>query len=192
LTIAGPAAPASLTTAYGSNLGSTVSVQDSAGVAHPATLLYTSATQINFEIPASVSIGAALVTIGTQTAMVQIAPVAPSLYILNSSGLAAAYVVQVGNGGVQTVESDSTPINVSSGQVYLILYGTGIRGAGSNVTVTIGGVNAPVAYSGPAPSTPGLDQVNVLIPAQLAGSGTVNIVLRAASIAANVVKITLA
>jgi uncharacterized protein (TIGR03437 family) len=192
LTIAGPSAPASITTAYGSNLGSTVSVQDSAGVAQQATLLYASAAQINFEIPASVSVGAALVTIGTQRAMVLIAPVAPSLYILNSSDLAAAYVVQIGSGGVQTVESISAPVNLSSGQVYLILYGTGIRGAGSNVTVTIGGVDAPVSYAGPAPGTPGLDQVNVLIPAQLAGSGTVNVVLSAALIDANVVKITLA
>jgi len=192
LTIAGPAAPASLTTAYGSNLGSTVSVQDSAGVAHAATLLYASSSQINFEIPDSVSIGAAVVTIGSQTAMVLIAPIAPSLYILNSSDLAAAYVVQVGTGGVQTVLPVTTPINLKSGQVYLILYGTGIRGAGGSVSVMIGGVNAPVAYAGPAGTTAGLDQVNVLIPAQLAGAGTVNVVLSASLIDANIVKITLA
>jgi uncharacterized protein (TIGR03437 family) len=192
LTIVGPVAPASITSAYGTNLGSTVSVQDSAGVAHSAMLYYASSTQINFEIPASVSIGAAVVTIGTQTAMVLIAAVAPSLYILNSSGLAAANVIQVGAGGVQTVFPVSTPINLSSGQVYLVLYGTGIRGAGSNVSVTIGGVNAPVAYSGPSGSVAGLDQVNVLIPASLAGKGTVNVVLSAALIDANVVKITLA
>ncbi len=123
--------------------------------------------------------------------MVLIDPIAPSLYILNSSGLAAAYVVQVSSSGLQTALPVSMPINLSSGQVYLILYGTGIRGAGSNVSVTIGGINAPVAYAGPAGSTPGLDQVNVLIPAQLAGAGTVNVVLSAAKIDANMVKITL-
>jgi uncharacterized protein (TIGR03437 family) len=122
--------------------------------------------------------------------MVLIAPVAPSLYILN--GLAAAYVIQVSVAGVQTVLPVSTPINLSSGQVYLILYGTGIRGAGNNVGVTIGGITATVAYAGPAGTTPGLDQVNVLIPPQLAGHGTVDVVLSAALIDANVVKITLA
>jgi uncharacterized protein (TIGR03437 family) len=81
------------------------------------------------------------------------------------------------------------PIDVSSGQVYLILFGTGIRGGGSNVSVAIGGVSAPVEYSGPQGVTPGLDQVNVLIPAQLAGSGTVNVVLKAGTISANVVNI---
>ncbi len=190
LAIAGPAAPQSITSAYGTGLASTVSVKDSAGVSNAATVLYASPTQVNFVIP-STSLGAAVVTIGTQTAAMLISAIAPELYILDSSGLAAAYVVQVSASGVQTVGSVSTPIDVSSGQVYLILFGTGIRGAGSNVSVTIGGVGAPVAYSGPQGATPGLDQVNVLIPAQLAGSGVVKIVLTAAAIAANVVNIAI-
>jgi uncharacterized protein (TIGR03437 family) len=190
LAIAGPAAPQSITSAYGTGLASTVSMKDSAGVSNAATVLYASPTQVNFVIP-STSLGAAVVTIGTQTAAMLISAIAPELYILDSSGLAAAYVVQVSASGVQTVGSVSTPIDVSSGQVYLILFGTGIRGAGSNVSVTIGGVGAPVAYSGPQGATPGLDQVNVLIPAQLAGSGVVKIVLTAAAIAANVVNIAI-
>lgn len=190
LTIAGPAAPGSITSAYGNSLLSSVSVTDSAGVARTALLYYSSSTQINFEIPAAASIGAAIVTIGTQTAAVQIAAVAPSLYTLNSAGLAAAYVIYVGPEGTQTVASDSTPINVSSGAVYLILYGTGIRGAGSSVTVTINELAALISYAGPQGVTPGLDQVNVLLPPQLAGSGTVNVVLTASLNVANVVKIT--
>jgi uncharacterized protein (TIGR03437 family) len=188
--IAGPAAPQSIISAYGTGLTSTVSVTDSAGVSHPATVLYASPTQVNFVIP-STRIGAAVVTIGTQTAALLITAIAPELYILDSSGLAAAYVVHVSASGVQTVGSVSTPIDVSSGQVYLILFGTGIRGAGSNVSVTIGEVGATVAYSGPQGVTPGLDQVNILIPAQLAGSGMVKIVLTAAAIAANVVIIAI-
>jgi uncharacterized protein (TIGR03437 family) len=189
LAVAGPAAPQSIASAYGAGLASTVSVKDSAGVSHSATVLYSSASQANFVVPAT-SIGAAVVTIGTQTAALLISAIAPELYTLDSAGLAAAYVVHVSASGVQTLVSVSAPIDVSSGQVYLILFGTGIRGAGSNVSVTIGGINAPVAYSGPQGVTQGLDQVNVLIPAQLAGSGTVQIVLTAASIAANAVNIT--
>jgi len=64
-------------------------------------------------------------------------------------------------------------------------------GAESDVTVAINGINAPVAYAGPQGESSGLDQVNVLLPPQLAGSGTVNIVLRAASNAANVVNIAI-
>jgi uncharacterized protein (TIGR03437 family) len=185
----GQAAPSSLVTAYGSNLASSVSLTDSAGVVYPATLLYVSETQINFEIPAGVSIGAAVVTIGAQTAAVQIATAAPGLFTLNSAGLAAAYVVRVGPGNAQTVEATfaaqggsyaAVPVNLtpSTDQFYLILFGTGIRGAGSNVTVAVNGINAPVAYSGPQGTISGLDQVNVLLPQQLAGSGIVNVGLQ--------------
>jgi uncharacterized protein (TIGR03437 family) len=198
----GLAAPESLATAYGNNLASSVSLTDSSGVAYTATLLYASGTQINFEIPAGISIGAATVRIGTQTAAVQIATVAPGLFALNGAGLAVAYVVRVGPGNVQTVEAIFTaqngsnvavPVNLSpsTDQFYLTLFGTGIRGAGSNVTVAINGIDAAVAYAGPQGAIPGLDQVNVLLPPQLAGSGTVNIVLTAASRAANVVNIAI-
>ena len=198
----GVVAPESFATAYGSNLASSVSLTDSSGVAHTAAINYVSASQINFEIPAGISIGAATVTIGEQTAAVQIATTAPGLFTLNSAGLAAAYVVRVGPGNVQTMEpifttqngsSVAVPINLSpsTDQFYLTLYGTGIRGAGSDVTVAIRGINAPVAYVGPQGTIPGLDQVNVLLPPQLAGSGTVSIVLTAALKAANVVNIAI-
>jgi uncharacterized protein (TIGR03437 family) len=189
LAITSPAAPQSITTAYGTGLASIVSVKDSAGVSHAATILYASASQVNFVVP-STSIGAAVVSIGTQTAALMISAIAPDLYTLDSAGLAAAYAVHVSASGVQTFEPVSSPIDLSSGQVYLTLFGTGIRGAGSDVSVTIGGINATVEYSGPQGVTPGLDQVNVLIPAQLAGSGTVKIVLTTGTIAANVVNIT--
>ena len=195
LGIVGPVAPASITSAYGNGLASSVSIVDSSGVTTTATLYYTSGIQINFLIPSTVSLGAAIVKIGSQTAAVQIEAVAPSLYELNVGGLAAAYAIA--NGAYESIFTSqngsfvATPINVSSSEVYLILFGTGIRGAGSNVTVTIGGVNAPVTYAGPQGGTQGLDQVNVLIPAQLAGSGSVNVVLTAASIAANTVKIAI-
>ena len=68
----------------------------------------------------------------------------------------------------------AAPINVSSGSVYLILYGTGFQAAGTaGVTVTIGGVEADVGFAGMQGSFAGLDQANVLIPASLAGRGDV-------------------
>lgn len=185
-TIAGPVAPASIATAYGTSLASSVSIQDSSGATTTATLYDASPTQIDFLIPSTASIGPAIVTIGTQTAAVQIVAVAPSLYLQNTSGLAAAYAIV--NGVYQPVTS---PIVVGSGEAYLILFGTGIRGAGSNVTATIGGMEATVTYAGPQGAIAGLDQVNVLIPAELAGSGTVNVLLTAAFLAANTARITI-
>ena len=75
---------------------------------------------------------------------------------------------------------------------YLTLYGTGIAAAGkANTQVTVGGVNATVLYAGPQGGFPGLDQVNILLPAALAGKGNVNLQLTAGGVAANPVQITI-
>ena len=63
------------------------------------------------------------------------------------------------------------PIDMTS-QPYLILYGTGIRGAAqSNVSVKIGNIDAPVTYAGAQAVYTGLDQVNATLPATLKGRG---------------------
>ncbi len=75
--------------------------------------------------------------------------------------------------------------------MYLSLFGTGIRGAAGAVSVAIQGVNAPVLYAGPQGGFAGLDQVNVVVPQTLAGSGMVSVVLTAAGVAANQVTIAI-
>ena len=186
--------------------GTTVNIQDSAGVTRPAALVSVSDTQVTYQIPAGTAVGAATVTITagdgvTATTQLQIAAVAPGIYALNSSGLAKGYAVRIsgGNAFVEDLfEIDTTgaviahPITVSNGdQVYLVVYGTGFRAAGGDVSATIGGIAAPVLYAGPQGVQPGLDQFNVLIPPEL-GTGTaqvVQIVLTASGQTANTVNI---
>jgi uncharacterized protein (TIGR03437 family) len=198
----GTVAPASFASAYGTALAASVSLRDSAGVVSTPKLLYSSPTQINFEVPPDIPVGAAVVTIGTQSAAVQVDTVAPGLFTLNSASLAAAYAIRVMPGNIQTVESIfaaqngsyvAVPINLVEppGQVYLVLYGTGIRGAGNKVTVAINGIDAPVSYSGAQGEFAALDQVNLLLPSQLVGSGTAKIVLTAAGAVANTVNIAI-
>ncbi len=128
---------------------------------------------------------------------------APGLFVFNSSGLAAAYVILFHADGTQTVEqvyaagSGGTlvPSPVSLGsptdQTYLFLFGTGFDVVEtSGVTVSIGGANALVTYAGPQGAFVGLDQVNVKLPAFLAGAGNVTIQLTANGLAANAVNIT--
>jgi uncharacterized protein (TIGR03437 family) len=217
-------APGSLVSANGQNLaagypgpifgvlptvfdGTSVSIIDSAGNTTIAPLFYVSPDQVDFEVPATVATGLAKVVVDSngvnQTAAnVQISTVAPALFTLNNSGLAASYALRV-SGGIQTVElvysQDNTglisanPINLGSStdQAYLILYGTGFDTVGtSNVMATVNGVNAPVLYAGPGGSA-GLDQVNILLPASLAGAGNVNVQLTAAGVAANPVQVTI-
>jgi len=74
---------------------------------------------------------------------------------------------------------------------YLTLYGTGIRNRSSltNVQVTVNGVSVPVEYAGPQPTYAGLDQVNVLLPLTLSGSGLSDLVVTVDGHTSNAVQI---
>ena len=198
----GPLAPDSIASAFGEIIpvgsGATITagilsitVQDSSGTTRSATLLYLSSTQINFLVPADTALGPALVTINTflkqLSAQVQIAAIAPSLFTVGE-GIAAAYAVAVAPGGGQTVEPVFTaqsgnlalaPVSVHQpGQVYLTMFGTGFDAASlRSMPATVEGVSAPITYAGPQPDSPGLDQIDLLLPSSLGGTGLASIVV---------------
>jgi uncharacterized protein (TIGR03437 family) len=179
--------------------GTRVVVRDAAGVERPSPLFFVGSTQVNFLIPSGTSAGTATVTItaddGTVSlGTVQVTTVAPSLFAANANGhdVAAGYALRVKSTGAQVNEPISrldaaqnkfvpVPVDVSvaGDQVFLVLFGTGVRfrTALSNVTATIGGTPVPVQYAGPQGVFVGLDQLNVLLPASLAGRGEVDLVL---------------
>lgn len=180
--------------------GTTVRVRDSAGIERLAPLFFVSAGQVNYLIPAGTASGMATVTITSgdgsiSTGMVQVSGVAPGLFTLNQSGqgLPAALVLRAKADGSQSYESISEPIDLGSptDQVFLILFGTGIRfrSSLSAAIVTVGGEYAQVSYAGAQPDFAGLDQVNVLIPRSLIGRGEVEVLLTADAQMANPVKI---
>jgi len=186
--------------------GSSIAIVDSAGKSVAAPLLYVSPTQINFQVPAGVSPGTAQVTItssdGTKsTASVTVATIAPGIFTLNNTGLAAADILRI-SGGVRTIEPVysqnsagaivASPINLgpSTDQVYLELYGTGFQ-AGTTVRATVGGVTLPVLYAGPQRGFAGLDQIDLALPVELAGKGNVSIQFTAGGVVANTVQVTI-
>ena len=181
--------------------GATVTVKDSAATVRNAQISYASPTQLNFVVPAGTASGVATVTVtvGSSSVAGSLNVVAsyPNLFSLNSGGLAAAYV-QYQNGQTsnvyQTQNGVVVPQPVSAGTAsnaaYLILAGSGI-GAASQVTATIGGVNATVIYAGAQGTYPGLDQYNILIPPSLAGKGQVDVILTVAGLPSNTVNIQL-
>jgi uncharacterized protein (TIGR03437 family) len=194
-----------LPTSFG---GTSVTIVDSQGATSAAPLLYVNPTQVNFEVPQGVATGDATVTVtsgdGTQSiARVQIAQVAPGLFELNSDGLAAAYVILYHSDQTQTVEKVytlsggdvvATPVSLGSStdQAYLFLFGTGLEAAGAGgVTVSVGGTNVDVKYAGTQGSFAGLDQVNVVLPHSLAGSGNVTVQLTASGVSANPVQLAI-
>jgi uncharacterized protein (TIGR03437 family) len=204
-------APGSIATANGQNLTgsspSTVSITDSNGIVTAAQVLASAANQIVFLVPSTVALGTAQVTVSNGTAIqtsnnVDIATVSPGIYTANGSGLPRANVIQGTAAGGQTVlpvyttNSDGaiipSPVPVGSGATssYLVMLGTGFANAGTALTTaTINGVTATVTFAGSV--SPGVDQINILIPSKLSGAGYVNVQITAEGVAANPVQITL-
>jgi uncharacterized protein (TIGR03437 family) len=125
--------------------------------------------------------------------VVLVARVAPGIYSANANGQGVAAAVVVTEHADQSQSSalaytcaagicQPQPIGLSQAgdTVYLELYGTGLRHASSlsAVTVEVGNLSLPAAYVGQQGQYSGLDQVNVQLPASLAGAGVVNVAVK--------------
>lgn len=155
----GPIAPGEIITVFGTGFDASNTQLLFDG--QPATLFYTSATQINALSPAtlapntSTDMSIVVDGAGVSSSSVPVVAAAPGIFTTGTSGQAAA-VNQDGS-----VNSASNP--AARGSV-IALYATG-QGTGSpSVTVNIAGYDAPVLYAGPAPGFPGLMQINAQIP----------------------------
>lgn len=189
--------------------GATVKVTDALGVERAAPLLFVSPQQINYQIPPGTSRGPAKVVVvnGANITAIRsatIARVVPGLFSANSSGVgaAAAVALRVKPDSSQsfepTIKFDAAqgryiPLPIDLGpdsgnatdQVFLILYGTGIRFNGGlpMVAAKIGDANganavdAPVLHALGLAEYVGLDQVTVRLPRSLAGRGEVSVFL---------------
>ena len=174
--------PPTLPTSLG---GTSVSVQDQLGVVSQAEIYFASPGQVNFVLPAGLATGTAVVTIMTSDGQsasteIQIVPLAATIFMAEPSGIAVGYAVRVDANNVQTTEPILTeqggsfqevPIDVSTGDVYLILFGTGFDAPTFGVGAQIGNQDLTASYAGPQTQFPGLDQINILLPKSLAGSG---------------------
>lgn len=156
-------------------------------------LLFVGTGQINFVVPTNASTGAVqTITVtnsnnSTSTGTVRIETFAPGLFSVTSDGrgIAAANWTPNGvqpyppvadfTGGAWVARDLST--GTKANPSFLILYATGVRkrAALGNVAVSIQGVPCQVDYAGPQNFFAGLDQINVVIPPELAGLGIVNV-----------------
>ena len=193
--------------------GTTIKVKDSAGIERLSPLFYVSPQQVNYQIPPGTATGAATVTITSSNGMVStglalIHAVAPSLFAANANGqgVAAAMAQRVKADGSHSYEAlaefDATQnkfvarpldLGAATDQVYLVLFGTGIRSrsALTAVIATIGSAYGKVSYAGAQPEFVGVDQVNVLLPRNLIGRGEVEVLLTVETQLANPVRISI-
>ena len=170
--------------------GVTAAVKDSAGVLRLAPLYFVSPGELAFVLNPGTAIGSASVTVtpasgATSAETIQVAPVAPGIASTNpnGAGVAIATAVRLAADGVTETPVNvfqcsgaactATPIDVSTGTVYVSFYGTGFRGVSSlaNANCTIGGVPATVLFAGAQGQFSGLDQLNVQLPGLFEGPG---------------------
>jgi uncharacterized protein (TIGR03437 family) len=194
--LAAPLAPSSFGAIVGQGIGgSSIKITDQSGVSRPAVVSGSTATQLNFVLPAQLATGPAIVT-ATPTSgpalaySTTIAPVSPAIFQLDSASLVAANIIRVHADGSQAAEPIASGISFgpASDQLYLVIYATGIRNA-AKVSVTIRGHDIPVSYSGPQGAFDGLDQINIgPLPRSLAGKGRLTILVIADGLTANPVQ----
>ncbi len=162
-----------------------------------AQLLVANNGQINFVAPPLSSDGSMPIVVnngdGTfDTGTINLVRASPGIFTAQSNGLgpAAALTTLDGVNFQAVVNPDGSEREISPGTKdtpsFLILFVTGARNApGTNpndsngiaegLTVTIQNTSAAVTWAGPAPEFSALDQVNVVIPTELAGAGSVEV-----------------
>ena len=188
--------------------GVMVLITDSAGQMHNARLYVVSPTQINYLIPAGVATGMATVEVIREETVIAaetltIEAVSPGLFSADASGQGVAAAVfqradadgTIASGLIydpNTLEPIALDFGPEGAQLYISLFGTGMRNFSGEAKATIDGVDVGVAGPVAQPQFEGLDQINLgPIPAELEGRGEVDIVVTVDGKQANVVTVTL-
>ena len=193
--------------------GTTVRVRDSAGIEHLAPLFFVSPNQVNYLLPAATARGLANVTITnangvSAAATINVTGFAPGLFAANANGreVAAALYLRIRN-GVATYEpvAEFNPmlnryvarpfdLGPTTDQVFLVLFGTGIRGRNpaNQMAVFFGNsTNAIADYAGAQGELVGLDQINVRLTNTLAGRGEIEVSVGQDQQFSNIVRINI-
>ncbi len=141
--------------------------------------------QINVQVPLAVPTGQAVVQVNTaagstQFITVNVQSVAPGIFTTAQNGLGPGAILNVPASNVSALNTFTA--TALPGQ-FLSIFGTGFGPATSNPgtgavgsgqsltqtpTATVGGLPAQVTFAGLAPGFVGLDQINVIIPLNVA------------------------
>ncbi len=179
-------APGGLISIFGAGLaGASVQIGGQA-----ASVIAATAFQVNAQVPATVAASSsAQLTVtssnGTAQQQVAVSPVAPAIFSISSSQAAIA-------NADNSLNTQSNP--VKRGGV-IVIYATGFGATSSTgaaatpVTVVVGGASLTAAYAGVSPGTPGLYQVNVMLPATMPPGLALPLYLKQGSVVSNTVTV---
>ena len=187
--VSGPISPGEIVAITGSGLGPTQLIPATAGAnglygsqlsgttvefnGIPAALIYTSGSQVAAQVPDSVSVGPAQVTVtfeGRTSASfpVQVTQYAPGVFTLDSTGKGQAVALNQ-DGSINTA---AKPTHVGD---LISLYGTGGGPREGPITVAIGGQSATLTFT---TNFAGILQIGVKIPSGIQTSGAVPVVMQ--------------
>lgn len=193
-------APASIATFFTGGLApelaftttARASFRSSDGREHPATWFFVSPSQGSLLVPASVPTGEATLKLESGDRRwafpVTIEAAAPGIFTANGNGIGApaALILRVSPTDARSIEYPfaagsngfvASPIRFAGDRLFLDLYATGVRGAGANVQILLGGESFQPLYAGPQPQFAGLDQVTFELPLSFQGRGRVEAIV---------------
>ena len=162
--------------------GTTVTVNGRA-----AQILFVSPDRVYFVVPPETEIRTSTVIVtnadGFQSSgSIAILPSGPGIFTKSGDGLGEGV-----NLNADTLTEG--PFDPTGGNLRLLIFATGVRNAAATI-VNIGGrVVTPVAVN-PSTGMPGLDELLVLVPADLRGTGTTNLVIQSDNRFSNVVTVS--
>src|ERR1051325_1450609 len=151
--------------------GTTVTVNG-----QPAQIFFVSPNEVHFHVPATTALGIAEVIVtnsdGFQSrGTVTVLRAAPGVFTRSGDGLGEGLILNA-----DTLQPG--PFDPTSGNLRLVIFATGVRN-GNPVSVTAGGRTLTLESIVRTPNMPGMDEIHVLVPADLRGVGKVDLVVRA-------------
>ncbi len=199
-----PIAPGSFASAFGSGLcsqtaagGLTASNQYPMSLGGcsltvngvPAMMQFVSSGQVNFVMPQIAGSGVQNVVVtngaGTVTGSMMSGPAGPGVFAMNGMGLGQGAML---HGTLWTAGPFSVTTSGQATPVAIFLTGLDLT---AKPAVSIGGMPVEVAWFGNAPGYPGLQQINIYLPAGMAGSGRVPVTVTSGGQTSNVTYMTI-
>jgi uncharacterized repeat protein (TIGR01451 family) len=152
-----------------------------------AQIFFVSPTRVHFLVPALTEIGTAEVVITNADGFasrgsVPILRAAPGIFTKTGDGLGAGQIINA------DTEAEG-PFDPTNGNLRLLIFSTGVRNS-LVTTVSIGGRVVNAESVSPSPDMPGLDEVRVVVPADLRGTGAVTLFITADGRDSNPVTVT--
>jgi len=192
--------------------GTSLEITDSDGVTRATGLfgIFSNGKQINFYVDPATALGPATITLrrgdgAFSSAPIEVKLVSPGIFFIANAAtqnVALAQYLRISGGVAGPLQLTYDPAGFSllpidldpqGDQIYIALFGTGIRLVGdtAKITATIDGQAVPVLAFAGAAGFFGLDQVNIgPIPASFIGSGPVQIVLSIDGVVTNTVMVS--